>query len=639
MKNKNGWPNWLSDEAVNIMKSGYLQKNETPHDVYERVANAVSKYMGDSRYKADIYEVLWNGWLGLASPVFANFGTERGLPISCYGISIDDSLDSIFSHTKEVSRMESNGGAVGVYLGEVRGSGSKISGGGSSTGVVPIAGIYDRMFNYVSQGGFRRGSGCFYLPIDHPDIESFLNAKSHFGDHRKYIDSNIGVCVTDDFMQRLLEGDKKAGELWAKILSTQMKAGSPYLFFTDNVNKQNPEAYTLNGLKVKQSQLCSEITLYSDEDHSFVCNLSSLNVAKYDEWKDWCSHNKLTLEGLSIVILDAVAEEFINKTETMPSMGRARRFALKSRALGLGVMGVAYYYQKQGWAFKSYESRKFNKELFKRIQKNTDDASRQLAQQFGEPEWCKGTGKRNTHLVAVAPTHTNSILTGAFSAGVEPITSNIFIAKEAKGSYVRKNLLLEELLKSKGKNTDEVWESILLRNGSVIHLDFLSYDEKQVFFTAREISQMEIVRQACERQVYIDQAQSINRFYHPDTPIEELNRHVVAAWANGLKTLYYTKSSSDTSLRVVRDEAMIVTKPGCSYCAKAKSLMDELGIKYIEHKAAEISTFCFKTYPQIWYQGSYVGGYDQFVRLLEIQKRGAGISGSSEYKDCKSCEA
>ena len=535
--------------------------------------------------------------------------------------------------------MSKNGGGVGIYLGNVRGAKQPISnGGGETTGITPVAGIYDTIGGYVSQSGVRRGAFAFYLPIDHPDVRDLLETKNHFGDPRSYIDSNIALTVPDSFMERVKSGEEEACNLWSKVLETQMKSGSPYLMFIDNVNKANPKSYDRLNLTVKTSNICSEITLHTDEDHSFVCCLSSLNLAFYDQWQRWVGQSGYNLVNLGVLILDAVMEEFIIKAKKIPSMGRSVRFAEKSRALGLGVMGVHYYYQKKGWPFKSYEARQFNKKVFEAIHIDSKIMSTHLGGIMGEPEWCQGTGRRNSHLLALAPTRSNSVITNAYSAGIEPLSSNIFVAKEAKGSFVRKNKVLEELLELRGCNTEEVWDSISAHNGSVMNLDCLSFDEKMVFLTAREISQMELIRQAAERQPFIDQAQSLNRFYHPDTPVSEINRQVFAAWANGVKTLYYTKSSSDSTIKRVKDKATIITKEACPYCVKAKDLMTKLGINYDEVPRESVNNFPFKTVPQIWFQGHYVGGYDQFAELISVQRgRQVGAFDPGAQEDCESC--
>ena len=464
------------------------------------------------------------------------------------------------------------------------------------------------------------------------------------------VDGNIAFVITDKFMYRLLGGEEKAVAVANKALEMNLKVGSPYFIFIDNVNKANPKAYTNNNLTVETSNLCSEITLFTDENHSFVCCLSSLNLFKWDEWKEWKSlETGLGVIELSVYLLDAVLEEFIKRATPMVGLGRAVRSAKKGRALGIGVMGLHHLYQKKNLPFKSKAARELNIEIFKTIKERSHQASKDMALEFGEPEWCKGTGYRHSHLTAIAPTRTNSVISGAFSPGIEPTDNNYYTAKQAKGSFVRKNPLLENLLESKGFNTPETWDSILDKSGSVMHLDCLSIDEKLVFLTAREIDQEEIIRQAADRTPYIDQAQSINRFIHPNIPLKKYAELMFKAWKNGVKSLYYTKSSSEKVIGKVRNVAHIITKPDCPYCVKTKELFDEKGIEYTEYSREDVSHFGWKTVPQIWYQGHHIGGYQDLVQFVNSQSVNLKIVGGledtpkiikredSEYEECESC--
>ena len=492
-------PDWLSEEGKATLGRGYLLPGESPRDMHTRLSSHAAKVLNRPDLQDDLFSIFWNGWLGPATPVASNFGTNRGFPISCYSVHVDDSVNSIYSHLKEVAQLSKHGGGVGIYMGDVRPAGSPISGGGRSTGVVPWSQQYDLAARVVSQGGVRRGSFAIYLPIDHPDVPELLLAKDHSkGDPRRFIDSNIGLTITDDWIESMIAGDKAKQELFSEVLKTRLISGSPYLVFIDNVNRQNPECYRERGLEVSTSNLCSEITLYTDDGHSFVCVLSSLNLAKYDEWKNWTGSSGMTVPALSTYFLDAVVEDFIHKASRITSMGRAVRFAQKSRALGLGTMGLHLLYQKRGLAFASKDARSLNIEVHEFIKQEATGASRCLAGEYGEPEWCEGSGLRNTHLLAVAPTRTNSVISGAFSQGVEPIDANYFVAKQAKGTFVRKNPVLESKLCELGVS-DEVWDSILEAKGSVQHLDCLTPEEKEVFKTAREIDQFEIVKQAADR--------------------------------------------------------------------------------------------------------------------------------------------
>lgn len=632
-------PDWMSEEAVDTLSRGYLLPEETPRDLFSRVATTVEKYIPEPGLAGDIFDCLWRGYIGLASPVASNLGTSRGLPVSCYSLTIDDSINSIYSHLKEASQLSKNGGGVGCDFHKIRPAGSPISTGGTSSGVVPWARQYDLSAAVVSQGATRRGSYALYLPIDHPDLEELLRCKDHAqGDPRSFIDSNIAVTVTNEWLTDLVNGDEKKKEIFSRVLELRMISGSPYIIFIDNVNDANPDCYKERNLKVTTSNLCSEITLYTDENHTFVCVLSSLNLLRYTEWKDYKGPNtSKTVPELLIYLLDAVCEEFIIKASRLNSMGRAVRFAKKSRALGAGTMGLAALYQKLGLPFKSPEARQLNIEIHKFIQEKSLKASRDLARTYGEPEWCVGSGMRNSHLTATAPTRTNSVICGAISQGIEPIESNYYIAKQAKGSFVRKNPFLEEVLEKYGKNTEEIWESMLATRGSVQHLDFLSDHEKQVFLTAREIDQFELLRQASERQPYICQAQSLNLFVNNDTSAEDIWLLHLAAWRYKLKSLYYLRSNSVLASSTESADSysnVIITKPGCPYCDKAKQYLYTRGHTFKEiskQKAESLGLYreSWGTFPQIYISKSFIGGYDQLMEYFDESERST---------ECVACE-
>ena len=630
-------PDWLSDEGMHTLSAGYLLPGETPRKMFERVAKAAATINYDETLYDDLFTCLWNGWLGLASPVAANFGTSRALPISCYSVHLSDSVSSIYSHLKEVAQLSKNGGGVGIYMGDVRPAGAPISGGGKSTGIVPWAQQYDLAARVVSQGGVRRGSFAIYLPIDHPDVAELLRAKDHGkGDPRKFVDSNVALTISDDWVESMIAGDTHKQELFGEVLKTRMISGSPYLVFIDNANRQNPECYTERGLSVKTSNLCSEIFLHTDEHHSFVCVLSSLNLSRYDDFSGWKSPTTgRTVPQLAIHLLDAVVSEFIRKAEPKVGLGRSVRFAQKSRALGLGTMGLHTLYQKRGLPFKSQQARELNIEAHEWIRKESEVASRELAAKFGEPEWCVGSGMRHTHLTAVAPTRTNSVISGAFSQGIEPIDSNYFVAKQAKGTYVRKNPVLEKLFCDRGID-DSIWEQILNAKGSVQELDCLSDVEKEVFQTAREIDQFELVKQAADRQPFICQGQSLNLFVDPEADPAYIMRLHLAAWKNGLKSLYYLKSSSLlTNKKVV--PALIVTKDDCPWCEKLKSALAADGIHYEEITKVQAEEKGYwnqewKTVPQMWLYKKHVGGYTDYVQLTSKPNEVV-------YETCAACEA
>ena len=434
----------------------------------------------------------------------------------------------------------------------------------------------------------------------------------------------------------MLAGDVEKQKLFGEVLKIRMVSGSPYIVYIDNANRQNPECYNQRGLKVSTSNLCSEIFLHTDESHSFVCVLSSLNLAKFDEWKNWKGKNTgKTVPELTTYLLDAVVEEFCHKGDRLPSMGRSVRFARKSRALGIGTMGLHALYQSRGYAFKSEEARQLNIECHKFIKENAEKASRQMAKEYGEPEWCKGNGMRHTHLIAIAPTRSNSVISGAVSQGIEPIDANYYVAKQAKGTFVRKNPYLEKHLETLDKNTDEIWESILEMRGSVQHLEFLSAQEKDLYKTAREIDQFELIKQAADRQPFVCQGQSLNLFVDPEADPSYIFKLHLSAWKEGLKSLYYLRSSSilvkKSAPKVAEQRVKIITKDDCPYCVRAKALLTQHGISYKEIPRATVKDFAFATVPQIWLDGEHIGGYSELTEKLTGAE-------PAKYNECAACE-
>jgi ribonucleoside-diphosphate reductase alpha chain len=631
-------PSWMSTEAIETLSRGYLRAGESPRGLFERVSRTAAKYLPHTfGIEEDVFEILWRGFIGGASPVLSNFGANSGLPISCYSNHISNSVSSIYSHLKESAALSKHGGGVGTYFGEIAPAGAPISSGGKSTGVVPWMRQYDQCASVVSQGGVRRGSFALYLPIDHPDLPEVLRTKDHSqGDPRDFIDSNVAVTITDEWVESLLAGDLEKKKIFGEVLKSRMVSGSPYIIFIDNANRANPDCYTQRGLSVKLSNLCSEIFLHTDENHTFVCVLSSLNLSRWEEWKDWKGPaTGKSVPELAVYLLDAVVEEFCHKAERITSMGRAVRFARKSRALGLGTMGLHALYQSKGLPFASPEARELNVLTHKFIKQEALKASRDMAITYGEPEWCEGTGLRHTHLMAIAPTKSNSVICGAGSEGIEPMEANYYVAKQAKGTFVRRNKYLEQYLEGIDKNTDEVWESIMEFRGSVQHLDFIDNHAKEVFKTAREIDQFELVRQASDRQPSICQGQSLNLYVDPESTPRYLFKLHLSAWKGGLKSLYYLKSSS---LLVKRNQpaqakvALVVTKQDCPYCSMAKSLLKSQGWTVEEKDRAFIphSEWSWKTVPQIWLNGQHVGGYTELAEKLG--------QGEKTYGECVACE-
>jgi ribonucleoside-diphosphate reductase alpha chain len=634
-------PEWMTEEALQVLGKGYLLPGETPRDMWKRCAATAEKYLKRPDVASDILEMFWLGYFGGATPVLSNAGTSRGLGCSCYGNVVADSTYSIFSHLKEVAALSKNGGGVGIYFGDLRPSGSPIKGGGKSGSIVDWMRLYDRTAATVSQGNTRRGSFALYLPIDHPDLADALRSKDQSqGDPRNFIDSNLAVTITDQWLQEMIDGDKSKFQIFSEVLKSRIMTGSPYLTFVDNANNQAPDCFKQRNLEIVQSQLCNEVFLPSDDDHTFTCFLSSANLAKYDEWKNWKgSKSGKTVPELSVYFLDAVLSEFIHKAERMPSMGRAVRFTRKARALALGTMGLHALYQSRGIAFASKEARKLNVEVHQLIDRFALKASQDMAKEYGEPEWCEGNGVRHSTRTAIAPTKTNSVICGAISEGIEPLVANLFVAANAKGTFVRKNPYLEAHLEAISKNTPEVWQSIREERGSVQHLDFLSEHAKQVFKTAREIDQFELVRQAADRQKFVCQGQSLNLFVDPEIPADELVRLHVSAWKNGLKGMYYLKSSSlqvkkSASTQVPQRVALVVTKDGCPWCVKAKELLSVHGYVIQEKDRSLIpdNEWRFESVPQIWLNGQHVeGGYQGISALLEGTEQ-------KEYAECTACE-
>lgn len=557
LKNNGEAPEWMEAEGYKILQGGYLLEGETPRQMYVRVSNAAGSYYADSdKWSKKFFDVMWKNWLCPASPVLSNMGTNRGLPISCNSIHVGDSVDSIFKKSHELAILSKNGAGVGIYLGDVRGRGANISGNGKSEGVIPWAKVYDSTVVSVNQANVRRGAAAAYIDIRHSDIEEFLQMRRPTGDvNRRCMNLNHGICIDDLWMQEMVAGDKSKRHIWGEILKARVETGEPYLFFSDNVNKASPDTYKSLGLKVSTSNICTEIMLYTDPDHSFVCCLSSLNLVKWEEWKD------SDVVETSVRFLDAVLEEYIKKSEKISGLEASRRSAVKGRAIGIGVLGWHTLLQKNMIPFDSFDAMMMNSQIFRTIKTKAETESAVLAKELGEPEWCKGHNRRNTHLVAVAPTVSNSSISGGHSAGIEPIAANIFSKKSAKGTFIVKNSTLESFLATLGQNTPEVWKSINEQSGSVQHLKFLSDEAKAVFLTAREINQYAIVKQAAQRQKWIDQGQSVNLFFGANADPKYIHGVHMEAWETGLKTLYYFRTEG-----VIRGDLASRTKDECAAC-------------------------------------------------------------------------
>lgn len=532
------YPEWLTEEGLQTLSKGYVLEGETPFQMYHRVARAAAKVLNKPELESIFYNLIVTNKLCLATPVATNLGTDRGLPISCNSIHLADSVDSIFQKQHELAMLSKNGAGVGIYLGDIRGRGAKISGNGVSEGIIPWAKCLDSTTSAVSQGSVRRGASAAYLPITHPDVEEFLQMRRPNGDpNRRCLNLHHAVCITDEFMHKLLNKDVTARHTWAEIMRTRHETGEPFLFFSDNVNKTNPDCYKAHNLKVSTSNICTEIMLHTDSDHTFVCCLSSLNLARWSE---------ITDEDIyySIWFLDAVLTEYIQKAKGIPGFEASVRSAEKGRAIGLGVLGWHTLLQSEMTPFDSLRAKLLNKAIFDRIRSNAERATKDLAIEYGEPEWCKGFNRRNSHLLAVAPTVSNSIISGSVSQGIEPIVSNAFAKKTAKGVFISQNSQLKAILQSLDKDTSEIWTSIATNNGSVQHLYFLSDVQKEVFKTAFEIDQLAIIELAANRQKYIDQGQSINLFFTADMNPKDFNNVHIEAWESGIKSLYYVRTTT-----------------------------------------------------------------------------------------------
>ena len=526
---------WLNDDSRQFLQRGYLLEGETAEQRIIDIAKTAEKYLELDGFAGKFVEYMHKGFYSLSSPIWSNFGRYRGLPISCFGSYIPDDMSKILTKVSEVGTMSKVGGGTSAFFGDVRHRGAKISSGGASTGVHPCLTVFDSLTNYVSQSNVRRGSFAAYLPIEHKDIEEFLRIR---GEGDSIQDLSIGVTVSDEFMKDMIAGDKKKRAIWGKVIKKRYESGYPYIFFSDTANDQAPQVYKDKKKRINASNLCTEIFLSTDDDESFVCDLSSLNLAKWDEIVKTDAIETLTF------FLDAVMTEFINKTEGIVHMEAPLKFAKEQRALGVGVLGWHTYLQQKMIGFESLQAKMENSSIWKVIQERTIKASKEMAKLYGEPELMKGYGLRNATCCAIAPTTSSSFILGQVSPSIEPLNSNYFVKDLAKGKFTYKNPELKKLLASYGKDDIDTWKSILVKGGSVQHLSFLSEGEKEVFKTFGEISQKEILIQASQRQKYIDQGQSLNMMIPPKTPPKEVNELLIFAWENGIKSLYYQRSAN-----------------------------------------------------------------------------------------------
>jgi ribonucleoside-diphosphate reductase alpha chain len=526
---------WKNEESEQNLNRGYLLKGETVEKAIERICNAAAQRLYKPELSEAFQEMIERGWMSLSSPIWANMGTERGLPISCFNVDVPDNIEGITHKLGEVIMQTKLGGGTSGYFGGLRGRGSTVTDNGKSSGAVSFMRLFDTAMDTISQGGVRRGAFAAYLDIDHPDILEFLQIKN-IGHPIQNLFS--GVCVPDYWMQDMIDGDVPKREIWAKLLECRQQKGLPYIFFTDNVNRNKPQVYKDLNYTIHASNLCSEIMLPSTEDESFICCLSSMNLETYDEWKD------SDAVRLAIFFLDAVLQEFIVKTDDNHYLANANRFAKRHRALGLGVLGWHSYLQKNRIPFEGMRSKQLTSIIFKDISEKADKATQDLARIYGEAPLLKGYGRRNTTVMAIAPTTSSSAILGQASPGIEPFSSNYYKAGLSKGNFMRKNKYLKEVLEEKGLNNEDTWRSIMLHHGSVQHMTELSAEEKAVFKTFKEISQLEIIQQAAIRQKFVDQSQSLNLNIPSNLPVKEVNKLMIEAWKLGIKTLYYQRSQS-----------------------------------------------------------------------------------------------
>ena len=572
------YPEWgHTDVYLNTISRGYCLPGETPKDAYWRVSTTVANRLKKPEMADKFMKYIWNGWLNLASPVLSNTGSERGLPISCFGVDVADSIQDIGGKNLELMLLAKHGGGVGIGHNQIRPAGANITDNGTSDGVVPFIKMNDSTILATNQGAVRRGAASTNLSIEHGDFWEWLEIREPKGDvNRQCLNINQCVSISDKFMRNVLEGDAESRKRYAAVQRKRRQTGQPYIMYRGNVNKQNPDAYKKNGLKVFMTNICSEIVLHTDENHSFVCCLSSLNLSRYDEWKN------TNLIYDATWFLDGVLEEFIQKAKYRKGFENSVRTAEKGRALGLGVLGWHTYLQQRGIAFEGLEAQYETRNIFSQIKIESEKASRDLAEEYGEPLWCRDTGFRNTHLRAVAPTVSNSKLAGGISAGIEPVPANIWTDQSAKGTFIRKNKQLEGYLDKIGHDNKKVWDKIMADGGSVQGLKFLDdwcflkgilmkckdvpeFHEgvpfKDVFKTFKEINQLELVKQAGVRQQYVDQAVSLNLAFPKEATPKWINQVHLEAWKQGIKTLYYMRTES-----VLRGDIAAKAMEDCISC-------------------------------------------------------------------------
>lgn len=529
---------WLNKDSLQFLKNDYLLPHQSVENRIQIIGDAAERILDIKGLSLKIQSYISKGWISPSTPIWSNFGTDRGLPISCFNSHCSDSIESILSTSAEVGMMTKQGGGTSGYFGNLRGRGAVVKNNGISSGSKSFLGVFQSISEAIAQGSVRRGYFAAYIDIFHPDIEEWLNIRAE-GDPIQHM--TWGICVPTWWIEQMRNGDEDKRVIWAKVIQKRFETGLPYIFFTDNSNngESTPECYKGKDL-IKSSNLCNEVHLSSNENESFVCDLCSLNDLYYDEWKD------TDCVEVAVQLLDAAMTEFIEKASKIKFMERAVNFAKNHRAIGIGRLGYHSLLQSRMIPFESMEARSINIEIQKTIQKQALEASRKLSERLSECEWTKGLGRRHTCLQAIAPTTSSGFIMGV-SQSIEPYNSNYYTKDLAKGKFSIKNKYLESVLEKYGKNDEETWESIMKQHGSILHLSFLSDEEKAVFKTAREISQREIIIQAAQRQKYIDQGQSLNLFITMDTKAKEVNELMLLAHDMGLKGLYYQHNVSAAS--------------------------------------------------------------------------------------------
>src|SRR3989344_1094926 len=537
--------NWLNEHSKLFLSKGYLKDGITAPERIKQIADTAEKILRKPGFSEKFYDYMSRGYYSLASPIWSNFGLSKGFPISCFSSYLGDDMGQILFTQAEVGMMSKYGGGTAGYFGDLRHRGATIKDNGVSSGAVHFMRLFETMVNVVSQGSVRRGHFAPYLPVEHKDINEFLEIGTEGNPIQEL---TYGVTVTDEWLNQMISGDQEKRDIWAKILARRRQIGYPYIFFTDTVNRNTVDVYKDKKLKILASNLCSEILLPSNEEWSFVCDLSSLNLLYYEEWE-----NTDAVEVL-VCFLDAVMSDFISRLEEFHDNGdlhkkqifsfmeRAYNFAKAHRALGVGVLGWHSLLQSKMISFESDEAQELNRKIFESIKEQCYKASEKLAQEYGEPEILKGYGRRNTTLLAVAPTTSSAFILGQVSQSIEPIWSNCYVKDIDKMKVTIKNPLLEKLLDKKNINTREIWQSIRDNDGSVQHLSELSEEEKKVFRTFSEIDQKVVIEQAAVRQKYRDQGQSLNIMIDPEMSTKEVNALYLHAWKLGIKTLYYQHS-------------------------------------------------------------------------------------------------